>query len=331
MITNNRIKLTSLIKKLPDEAVLTLCETAESLLQANNKAVLPACPYCSGTQVVKNGHKRKKQAYLCRECKRSFVSTTNTIMAYSHMSAEAWEDLMQDTVSGHSIDYSAERLGVSHQTAYSMRHKFLMALEDVNAEYPIRLDNVTELDETFILDSYKGKQLPESVERKPRKHGQGAQKPGLNHELICICTGVERHGNALAMTVNRAKPSANELKDVFTGHITEGALALCDGLRGYKRLEETTNCSVKSVLDEENHKFFHLNTVNSFHSFIKKRIAFYRGVATKYLNRYNGLFALAFRHSVDAMDSLLKLLLNVGSVDRFYSINNTLSVGLLAI
>ena len=102
----------------------------------------------------------------------------------------------------------------------------------------------------------------------------------------------------------------------------------CADTRGLRRLPIA---ALRAVLDEENHKFFHLNTVNSFHSFIKKRIAFYRGVATKYLNRYNGLFALAFRHSVDAMDSLLKLLLNVGSVDRFYSINNTLSVGLLAI
>lgn len=74
----------------------------------------------------------------------------------------------------------------------------------------------------------------------------------------------------MTLTVNRAKPSSQELQDVFSEHVSCDTLALCVGLRGYAALEKTTGCSVKNVLTEQNHSFFNLNTVNSFHSFIKR-------------------------------------------------------------
>ena len=331
MTTDKRMKLTHLIKKLTDESVEQLLETACKLFAANTIAQRPDCPYCQSSSIVKNGHKCGKQEYRCKECRKTFVSTTNTLMSNSHQSSETWEELIQDTISGESISYSAKRLSISHDCAFHMRHKFLMSLEDVQTEYTVKLGGVSELDETFVLDSYKGKKLPENVNRKPRKHGESAQKAGLSKEYVCICTGIERKGAAMALTVNRAKPSSQELQDVFSEHVSCDTLALCDGLRGYATLEKATGCSVKNVLTEQNHSFFNLNTVNSFHSFIKRRYAFYRGVATKYLNRYNALFGFAFRQIDGAFTRLKSLLLNVSIVDRFYSIRNTVSSGLLAL
>ena len=48
---------------------------------------------------------------------------------------------------------------------------------------------------------------------------------------------------------------------------------------------------------KESASFFNLNTVNNLHSFIKRRYIEYRGVATKYLNRYNLVFRAAYRQS----------------------------------
>lgn len=69
--------------------------------------------------------------------------------------------------------------------------------------------------------------------RKPRRHGAKAEKRGISSEYLCICTGIQRKGEAFAATVNRAKPSAKELLDIFEGHIADGTLILCDGLRSY--------------------------------------------------------------------------------------------------
>ena len=57
-------------------------------------------------------------------------------------------------------------------------------------------------------------------------------------------------------------------------------------------------------------KVAHLNTVNSIHSMIEEKIRFYRGVSTKYLNRYCSLFVVMRRlctlNKSELMDELLK-------------------------
>lgn len=69
-------------------------------------------------------------------------------------------------------------------------------------------------------------------------------------------------------TVNRAKPSGEELSSIFSGHIVEDTLALTDGLRSYHVLELLTSCTVVDVTREENPRWFNLNIVNSLCSFI---------------------------------------------------------------
>ncbi len=203
-------------------------------------------------------------------------------MANSHQAREVWEAVVQDTAAGDAIDFSAGRLGLSHDCVFHMRHKILMALHDALEETEAPLGGVSGLDETFVPDCYKGSPLSAGAGRPPRKHGAKAQKRGISNEYVCICTGVERKGETIAGTANRAKPSSGEIMEIFKGHIQEGSLVLCDGLGSYRILEEGTGCSVKDVTTEKAGKFFNLNTVNNFHSFIKGRYRFYRGVATKY-------------------------------------------------
>ena len=57
---------------------------------------------------------------------------------------------------------------------------------------------------------------------------------------------------------------------------------------------ESKNCTKKVLISHESYdKFIHLNTVNSFHKLIEERLQKYRGMASKYINRYNALFCHA--------------------------------------
>ena len=291
----------------------------------------PDCPYCSGRQVIKWGFKDGKQRYFCKECKETFMQTTNTVMSHSHYDRKVWHDFIQDTLEGKSLDESAERFGFSHQTAFNMRHKVLLAISEASEINQEVLSEVSELDETYVLDSYKGNPVPESAGRKARKHGAKALKRGISSEQVCICAGVQRKGGAMAMTVNRAKPSIEELKDIFDGRISPGTLLLVDGLRGYDSLESLAECSVKNVTEEENRSIFNLNTVNNFHSFIKDRYNFYRGVATKYLNRYNALFACTYRNIKEAISHVFATLCNVGCENCWNTVKDIRSKALLLI
>ena len=88
---------------------------------------------------------------------------------------------------------------------------------------------------------------------------------------------------------------------------------LTDGLRSYRVLETLAGCTVVDINHEESRGIFNLNTVNSLHSFIKETYNQYRGVAAKYINRYNALFSIAFRCANDLKDTLF---LSLGTVSR---------------
>lgn len=118
-----------------------------------------------------------------------------------------------------------------------MQHKVLTAPQDLLRREPVLLSGIAELDETFVLNCYMGTRFPEEVGRPARKHGAKAGKRGISNEYVAICTGIQRDDGIVAETVNRAKPSAEELADICRGHIVKGTLILTDRLRSYNVLE----------------------------------------------------------------------------------------------
>lgn len=321
-------KLINKLKTLSEDTIASILDGLDSF-SAEAGSEKPDCPHCGCTQVILYGKARKKQRFLCKGCGRTFVPTTNTIMWQSHFPAYIWKSVIADTVETKSMDYTAKRLSISHQTVFTMRHKILMAMEEMPGFNDIVLGGVSELDETFVLECEKGRKFSDNAPRKPRRHGAKASKRGISNEYVCICTGVERNGDAYALSANRAKPDAQELSTVFKGHISQDALALCDGLRSYSVLP----CTVEdcSHIDAGQKKFFNLNTVNSFHSMIKRIYKDYRGVATGYLNRYNTLFSSLFRNNGMLSEKLNKVLLSPTSPKLWHSRKSILKDGLLLV
>ena len=157
-----------------------------------------------------------------------------------------------------------------------------------------------------------------------------AVKRGISNEYVCICTGVQRKGNVLIEPVNRAKPTSDELIQIFGGHIGAGTLAITDGLCSYNVLSSLADCSVKNA-NEEKSSFYHLNSVNNLHAFIKRHYEFYRGVTAKYFNRYNTLFQFAYRCTDDLISNLADKLFNTGTTSMYHSIKDIKEMNLLYI
>ena len=128
----------------------------------------------------------------------------------------------------------------------------------------------------------------------------------------------------IAATVNRAKPSSEELEEIFRGHIAENTMVLTDGLHSYHILETIAKCTVVDVNQEGGRGLFNLNTDNSLHSYIKETYNHYCGVATKYINRYNALFSIAFRCADNLKDTFNNFLLNKSWLPTFFSKHSTL-------
>lgn len=249
------------------------------------------------------------------------MRTTNTLMDQSHYSPSVWSEFIKDTLRGESLDSCAKKYGFSHPTAFNMRHKFLLALQDFLKQNPVTLSGVSEFDETFVLESEKGKKFSPDSARKPRRHGARAHSRGISSEWVAICTDIQRDGSAIVRTVNRAKPLKEELAGIFADSITPGMLAMTDGLRSYNVFEDLGICSVVEAAKEED-SLYNLNTVNGLHSYIKGMYDHYRGVATKYINRYNAMFSLVFRSSQELSTNLFSTLCNTSTYRYWHSVKD---------
>jgi transposase-like protein len=311
-----------LVKELPETS---FAETFEKLTDIKEKAEKEkasapvACHGCGSVSVSRNGKGHGKQAYICKDCGKSFVETSTSAIAHSHSSETVWKQVIRDTVDGVSIDMTASSLALSHSTVFHMRHKILTCVEQALLRAPSSLTGVCEADETYVLESVKGRKIPEEYHRKARKHGSKAMKPGLSDEYICVCTSVDIDNQCVTGIVNRASPSKEEIAQVFGDRVSSDTFILCDGSTRYDVLDE--KCTVAHSK--------RVNRVNGFHSFIKERLLAARGVATVYLNRYSALFSEVFGKRDSVVENIYRLM--TARNGSFASIANVKTQNLLQV
>jgi transposase-like protein len=308
-------KIVEIMANLPDgrkkeilEIINEFAMKDEPLQAADHEEPNPQCPHCNSSKVNKHGRTKLGFRCKCKNCSKTFSPTTGTVMYRSHSSKEKWIRAVRDTIDGTAIDKTAKALKINHSTAFNMRREILSAMEPQGDMSPAILSNICELDETYVLESLKGTKIPDDYYRSPRRHGSKAQKPGLSSEQICICTGIERNGGpCVAVSVNRATPSSEEILEAFNQHLDESALVLCDGSRSYKILGKL-GCLIASIHDNEGGELHNINTVNRFHLFIKEYYDVYCGVATKYLNRYANMLSIIYRNGDWSDEDILRFL-----------------------
>ena len=123
------------------------------------------CPHCGQDDVRPWGKAGGKPRYRCTSCRKTFNPLTGTPLAGLHHQ-DRWPDQAQALIAGETVAKAAERCKVAYTTAFRWRHRFLSAL---NLDKPARLSGIVEADETFILESFKGKRR--DLPRASRKRG----------------------------------------------------------------------------------------------------------------------------------------------------------------
>ena len=307
-------------KELPESYFEETYEKLRELkerAEAEKESETSKCPHCESSTVVRNGKSRGNQMYLCRNCKKTFAQTRGSAIAHSQSSPTVWKQVISDTIDGVAIDTTADNLDLHHETVFNMRHKILYCVEQALIANPTELTGACETDETYVLESEKGRKFPENHHRKPRKHGAKASKPGVSSEYVCVCASVTGAGEQVAVAVNRASPDSKEILDVFGKRVKEDTVILCDGKQSYNILDDKCTVAVAS----------RINKVNGFHSFIKGKLDAMRGVATIYLNRYNALFSKIYGADESVVDDIFELM--TARRSGFNTIAHTQSANLL--
>lgn len=329
-----RKDLKNAIDQLSPYQINVLSQHAAKYLDLNERLqnTRPAvCPKCSAenTLLIKKGFSRGKQRYQCKCCGKKFTYDTMQITSHSHQPVESWIVVMEDTLALEPLKNTELRIGVSHETAFHMRHKLLAYLEQL-VRPAASLSALIEADETFVAESQKG--IP-VTHRKPRLHGEGVNHRGLSHEQLCVCVATDRNHHVAATCVNRAKPSGQDLELALAEHILSGSVILCDKAQAYNRLATNTNCKKVALEGHESYdRVYHLNTVNHLHSKLKEMLRKYRGVSTKCLNRYLALFTLLSQYCGLVVSEIADDIRACLAGLRFYAtIKSVKTLGLLAL
>jgi len=249
------------------------------------------CLHCAGDDVRPWGKASGKPRYRCVTCRKTFNPLTGTPLAGLHY-PERWRDQAQALIDGETIAKAAKRCGVDYTTAFRWRHRFLMALA---RDKPARLSGIVEADETFILESFKGKRR--GLPRAARKRGGKAGKRGLSAEQVPVMVARDRTGATIDAVLPRL--DAASIAVAMGKAITGSAELCCDGGTAIKAFARRAKLRFHvlpapgSPLPEE--PDLHINNVNAYHGRLKEWLRRFHGVATANLPNY-----LGWRRTIEA-------------------------------
>ncbi len=250
------------------------------------------CPHCGLRNVRAWGNAAGKPRYRCADCRKTFNPMTGTPLSGLHY-RDRWHTQAQAMLDGVTVEQAAKRCGVDYTTAFRWRHRFLAAL---NLDKPQMLSGIVEADETFVLESFKGRRS--ALGRPPRKRGGKASKRGLSSEQIPIIVARDRSG----ATIDAVLPCLGAASMAAAlGHVvSRGADFCCDGGMGITAFARRARVKLHVLpapgSPQPGAPEFHINNVNAYHSRLKEWMRRFHGVATDNLPNY-----LSWRRTMEAL------------------------------
>ena len=242
------------------------------------------CPPCANLDVARWGRASDLPRYRCKACLRTFNALTKTPLAKLRMK-DTWATQTAAMIDGVSTAKAARRCAVHHATAFRWRHRFLAALA---GDKPKALSGLVEGDETFILESFKGKRS--GLPRKPRRRGGKSAKRGLSAEQVPVIVARNRQGATTDAVLPKLNPMS--IAAARDGVVTSANAFCCDG--GTATVAFARHAGITAPVlpmpgkPNPQAPEFHLNNVNACHGRLKEWMRRFHGVATKNLPNHLG-------------------------------------------
>lgn len=295
-----------------------LSEAQSAVSQGRKKK---PCPHCKSSDVYKRGKQRGVQMYSCKVCTKWFSETTGTPL-YDIKLKSKWQAYLRCMEQGMPIKKIASELSISIQTSFDWRHKILSSL---NQFVPEQLSSEVECDELELALSNKGSK---SLTRKPRKRGNDFKRNQGKEEVtvVQVVTAVERNGNKYLKAVESKRLSKEEITKALDGKLADNTTFITDKHPSYKAFAKDNPTIKHKALLAKDHvdkkdKTLHLQKVNNTHGQLRKFLAPFNGVSSKYLQNYLNWFAYMdhIRNSKTTLKQwLITILLSDQAYDMFY-------------
>lgn len=266
------------------------------------------CPHCQCRDIVANGTLKGVQRYKCKGCGKNFSQTTGKFW-YNLQKREKVSHYLHCLLSGMSIKKTAKEVGIAIQTSFDWRHKLLTAFSSVA---PKGFEGIVESDDLFFPYSEKGKR---DLDRPARKRGEKASKAGISNEKVAVIATCDRSGNKDFKVATRGRISKGDIQKAI-GDRVEGVEVLCsDAHRSYTAFVKAIGAEHKKFNASKGQravdKVYHVQNVNAMDQRLRKFMARFNGVATKYLQNYLNWFLVLekIKNSTDRINNVASIAL----------------------
>ena len=321
MKPNDFRKLSSALKELTPHQRQVLMDRLQPAAQASASYQLvetrmtgkPHCPHCAHEQVSRWGFANGLQRYRCNACRATFNALTDTPLAGLRHKAK-WMDYAKQLVEGTSIRKSAAAVGIHPNTAFRWRHRFLSLPNDQQA---ISLAGIAEADETYFLESQKGRR--QGLSRAPRKRGGKASQRGLSAEQTAVLICRDRTGNTADFILEKADKA--HIGAVLKPLLAADVILCTDGEKALAAVAKEMGITHRPINLAAGQRIvagvYHVQNVNAYDSRLKEWMRRFHGVATRYLGNYLGWRRLIERHDRDiSSDDFLRAALGIDGVQH---------------
>lgn len=267
---------------------------------------LGCCAHCSHPKYVKFGTDKGSQRYKCKSCKRSFTEYTGTWMAGLQRKDKV-DDYLALMLEEKSLDKIKETLLINKKTAFDWRHKILASLSENDKD---DFTGITESDETFFLNSEKGRTV---THRESRKRGGTSKTRGISNDQVAVIVTQDRKSvlDLSVATMGRIKKA--DIENAIGDRIKPNQAILCSdahvSYKGFAIDNKIEHHALKAIIKQRvKNKVYHIQHVNSTHNRVKKWIDnTFWGVSTKYLQQYLNWYRIKekLKHRNDKLNAFI--------------------------
>ena len=281
-ISDRQLLIAEVQKNEFERQQLSRCQDSRRKLLNNKQG---SCPHCGDNKYVKFGFKSKSQRYKCKSCKRSFTEYSGTWIAGIHHK-DKLDDYLVLMLEEKSLDKIKITLSINKKTAFDWRHKVLASLsQNDNDDFT----GVTESDETFFLNSEKGRSV---THRESRKRGGSSKTRGISNDQVAVIVTQDRKTGLDLTVATMGRLKKVDIENAIGSRVKPNKTILCSdahvSYKGFAIDNKIEHHTLKAIIKQRvKNKVYHIQHVNSTHNKLKKWIDnTFWGVSTKYLQQY---------------------------------------------